>query len=152
MMRRWLRLVLFFVVSTIPPVALAALGGNVDSITHDQSSSRAQLRAVVSNGYTIHSLLTEAGINVREYVSSQGIVFAIAWDGPNLPDLQQLLGNYFPQFSQAMSQRRASGIRGPVALNDNDLVVESSGHLRAFKGRAYVPSLLPPQVSIAEIQ
>lgn len=132
--------------------ALAALGGNIDSVTHDQTSARAQRHAAVSNGYTIHTLVTEANISVREYVSTQGVVFAIAWEGPNLPDLQQLLGAYFPQFDEAMTQRRSRGIRGPVALQQNDLVVESAGRLRSFSGRAYAPSLLPPQVSVAEIQ
>lgn len=137
---------------TAPLSALAALGGNASSIVSDKTHMRAQLRATASNGYSVHALQTDVGIHVREYVSAQGKVFAVAWDGPNLPDLTQLLGEYFPAFQAAMTERRSRGVRGPVALQQNDLVVESNGHMRAYFGRAYVPSLLPPQVSIEEIQ
>ena len=130
----------------------AALGGDATSIAADKSHLRAQLRASPANGYSIHTLQTENGLSVREYVSSAGKVFAVAWSGPNMPDLSQLLGNYFPSFSSAMADRRARGIRGPVQLQQDDLIVESNGHMRSYFGRAYVPSLLPPQVTIEEIQ
>lgn len=134
----------------VAPLTFAALGGDTTSISRDQSHMRAQLRASASNGYSVHELQTEAGVNVREYIAA-GKVFAVAWDGPSLPDLSQLLGTHFPAFKQSMAARRSRGVRGPVALQQNDLVVESRGNMRAFTGRAYVPSLLPPQVSIDEI-
>ena len=136
---------------SMAPLTFAALGGDATSISRDQSHMRAQLRASPSNGYSMHELQTEAGVNVREYIAG-GKVFAVTWSGPALPDLQQLLGAYFPTFKQSMAERRSRGVRGPVAMHQNDLVVESRGNMRAFSGRAYVPSLLPPQVSIDEIQ
>jgi hypothetical protein len=33
-----------------------------------------------------------------------------------------------------------------------DLVVQSNGRMRAFFGTAYVPSLLPPNFSVEDIQ
>jgi hypothetical protein len=33
-----------------------------------------------------------------------------------------------------------------------DLVVESTGRMRSFLGKAYVPSLLPAGVAVADIQ
>lgn len=139
---------------SFPLSALAALGGHVEPIANTQGQAvvRAQVRVTPSNGYTVHESTTEAGITLREYVSPQGIVFAVTWNGPSLPDLNALLGDYFPQFKEAMAQRRSHGIRGSVALKQDDLVVESGGHLRDFRGRAYAPNLLPPQVSIDEIQ
>lgn len=140
--------------------AHAALGGKPLSQESTQATSpaqsstaRAQLRAAtVSNGYTVQESVIDAGITLREFITTQGVVFAVAWQGPNLPDLQILLGNYFPQFSSAMAARRSQGVRGPVALSQDDLVVESFGHLRDYRGRAYVRSLLPPQISLDEIQ
>lgn len=147
------RLLLAFSLS-FPLSALAALGGHVESTgnTQGQTVARTQVRAIPGNGYTIHESTTEAGITVREYAAQNGVVFAVTWNGPTLPDLQTLLGNYFPQFKNAMAERRDRGIRGPVGLKQDDLVVESGGHLRDFRGRAYAPDLLPPQVSIDEIQ
>ncbi|HEY3700116.1 MAG TPA: DUF2844 domain-containing protein [Spongiibacteraceae bacterium] len=148
-MRRFLILISCLVLS---PAVFAALGGDVHTITADQARMRAQLRAAASNGYTVHELQTAAGVAVREFVADNGKVFAIAWEGPNMPDLEQLLGAYFPEFNAAMSTRRKAGIRGPVALQHDDLIVESNGRMRSFFGRAYVPSLLPPQVTPDEIQ
>src|ERR1700722_19006066 len=34
---------------------------------------------------------------VDEYVSPAGTVFAVAWHGPFVPDMQQILGSYFGQ-------------------------------------------------------
>jgi hypothetical protein len=135
-----------------PFAAWAELGGDLGSIQSDQSRLQAVRRATLNNGYTVHELTTDNQITVREYASTQGKIFAVSWQGPFMPDLQQLLGAYFPTFKAAAAARRAAGARGPVALEQDDLVVQSGGHMRAYSGRAYVPSLLPPQVSVDEIQ
>jgi hypothetical protein len=139
-------------VAVLPLTAFAELGGNAASVQNDQSRLQAVRRATLSNGYTVHELTTANGIAVREYASTAGRIFAVTWRGPFLPDLQQLLGNYFPTFKTVAAARRAAGVRGPMAIEQDDLVVQSAGHMRAFNGRAYVPSLIPPQVSIDEIQ
>jgi len=136
----------------LSPAAFAALGGSVESIAADKARLLAHSRTAAGNGYSMHELQTEAGVTVREYASARGVVFAVTWSGPSLPDLQQLLGNYFPQFRSAMAERRSRGLRGPVVLQQDDLVVESRGNLRDFQGRAYAPNLLPPQLSIDELQ
>jgi hypothetical protein len=136
----------------MPLSAFAVLGGAANSAPSAKIQLHAQSRTSSSNGYTIHTTVTETNVNVREYVSAQGIVFAVAWDGPFLPNLAQWLGAYFPAFKSAAKARRDEGIQGPVAIRQDDLVVQSGGHMRAYKGRAYVPSLIPPQVSIDEIR
>src|SRR6185436_21098514 len=136
----------------LPLTASAELGGNAASVQTDNNKLHAVMRATVSNGYTVHAIQTESGITIREYLSTAGKVFAVSWDGPVMPDLQQLLGQYFPAFSEAAAARRHAGIRGPVAIAQEDLVVQSGGRMRAFAGRAYVPSSVPPQVTIDEIQ
>lgn len=139
-------------IALLPPAALAALGGDVPSVQSDQSRLQAVRRATLSNGYTIHELTTANGLTVREYATVQGRIFAVSWQGPFMPDLQQLLGAYFPSFKLAVDERRAAGWRGPVSIRQDDLVVQSGGRMRAFSGRAWVPSLLPPQVAAEQIQ
>jgi Protein of unknown function (DUF2844) len=39
-----------------------------------------------------------------------------------------------------------------LSIDRSDLVVHSGGHMRAFYGNAYVPALLPPNFTIADIQ
>jgi Protein of unknown function (DUF2844) len=140
------------IVALLPLAAAAELGGNVGSVQNEASRLRATQRTILGNGYTVHELQTDNGITIREYASSAGRIFAVAWSGPSLPDLTQLLGTYFPTFQHAARARRAAGLRGPVAVEQDDVVVQSGGRMRAYEGRAWVPSLLPPQVTIDEIQ
>ena len=39
--------------------------------------------------YDRHDITTREGATVHEYVSRDGIVFAVSWSGPTLPDLKQ---------------------------------------------------------------
>ena len=92
----------------------------------------ALLRIVRVDTYTLHEVQSSSGTTIREYVSSNGTVFAVAWQGPWLPDLRDS-GPYFDQYQLAMQTaqggRRA---RGMLTISQPDLVVQMSGHLRAF--------------------
>jgi hypothetical protein len=137
----------------LPLLANAELGGNAAAVQPNSSQLHATMHAAVSNGYTVHEILSEGGLRVREYANPAGRIFAVSWEGPVLPDLPQLLGAYFPTFKQAAIERRQAGVRGgPVAVAKDDLVVESGGRMRAYAGRAWVPSLLPPHITIDEIR
>jgi len=87
---------------------------------------------------------------VKEYVAPGGLVFGISWRGPTMPELQNLLGSYFPEFQR--SAQSAGPHHRALAVRTDRLVVESSGHLRAFRGRAYATSLLPGNVSEEAVQ
>ena len=136
----------------LPLLANAELGGNAAAVQPNNSQLRATMHAAVSNGYTVHEILSEGGLRVREYANPAGRIFAVSWEGPALPDLSQLLGVYFPTFKQAAVERHRAGIRGPVAIAQDDLIVQSSGHMRSYSGRAYVPSLMPAHIRLDEIQ
>lgn len=105
-----------------------------------------------SNLYSTHVTQLENGTVVREFSNSKGVVFAVSWQGPVLPDLTELLGSYFKTFKAATEQARASGRRGgPMGLVRDDLVVNSSGRMRDFSGYAYAPALIPTGVSIKDV-
>jgi len=132
----------------------AALGGDVTSIDADRVHAKgALLRITQADRYSMHEIRTAAGTSVREYVSSSGKVFAVAWQGQFLPDFQQVLGTYFTQYQQASERaRRARHGRGPLSFQDGDLVVQMGGHQRSFSGRAYVTGLMPAGVDASAIQ
>jgi hypothetical protein len=89
----------------------------------------------------------------REYVSASGVVFAIAWDGLLAADLAPLLGSYEGEFQQALSNTsHPPGMRNSSVVRTPRLVVERWGHMRSMHGRAYVPDLIPPGVSLDEIK
>ncbi|MDP3617683.1 MAG: DUF2844 domain-containing protein, partial [Rhodoferax sp.] len=43
-----------------------------------------------SSRYLLHETLLQNGTNVREYATPAGVVFAVTWRGPVLPDLSAL--------------------------------------------------------------
>ncbi|MFZ3367078.1 MAG: DUF2844 domain-containing protein [Candidatus Sulfotelmatobacter sp.] len=133
--------------------AWAALGGDIASVQADQLHMQGSLRATTAASYTVHEIQGATGAVVREYVSSAGKVFAVAWQGPWPPDMRQLLGSYFEQYRQAAkAQSRVRIGRRPLMIQQPGLVVQIGGHPRSFAGRAYVPEMLPSGVRVEEIQ
>lgn len=109
--------------------------------------------SVASPSYSVRSTAYSTGTQVREYIGAGGTVFGIAWNGPRMPDLQTLLGNYFPQYASGVkAQRAARHARGPVAVEQSDLVVHSGGHMGSFFGQAWLPSALPAGMTGADIK
>jgi hypothetical protein len=138
-----------------PPSASAALGGTVSSVDSDRVHVQGALMRIVQNGpVAMHELRSSSGTMIREYVnSSSGTVFAVAWDGPWLPDLRQVLGNHFDHYLAAMRGRQQGrSARGVVAIDDGGLVVQMSGHPRAFVGRAYLTGSLPAGIQLETIR
>jgi hypothetical protein len=127
----------------------AALGGSEASVEADRLHVDGTQRVLRMPAYSVHEMQTPSGTVVREYVSPEGIVFGVAWQGPSMPDLRQVLGSYFDRYVDAVTQRKA---RGPVAIAQPGLVVQSSGHQRAFVGHAYIPEALPPGVGADSIK
>ena len=102
--------------------------------------------------YTLHEILLENGTVVREYATSAGLVFAVTWRGPVLPDLSALLGGYLNTFKRETEQARLAGRRGgPVNMDREGLVVSSNGRMRNFFGHAYAPALIPAGVNIKDV-
>jgi hypothetical protein len=131
--------------------AAAHLGGNVDSVGADRAALRAQLRSTPMQQYDLHEITTAGGTLVHEYATRQGTVFAVTWQGAVPPDLHQLFGNYYEQYQSAVAAQPRPGMHRHLSIAAGDLVVQSTGHLRAFHGRAYVPSLVPAGVSAADL-
>lgn len=130
--------------------AAAALGDSEASIAADQAHMKATRRIVGTPQFTVHEIQAPSGTLIKEYISAQGQVFAVAWQGPLMPDLQQLLGSYFDEYKTAARAKRTG--RGSVQVRRPGLVVQSGGHMRAFSGRAYIPQLLPTGVTADDIK
>jgi hypothetical protein len=137
-----------------PLPASAELGGDVSTVSSDMVRMRGAITRVgQTSAYAVHEIRAATGTVVREFVSPAGKVFAVAWEGPFQPDLHQLLGVYFEQFTRAAQAARAgrSGHR-PLVVREAGLVVEIGGHPRAFAGRAYLPDMVPQGVQAATIR
>jgi hypothetical protein len=134
---------------TVAQSAIAALGGDVATVVADQAHINGKLVVSQTQKYTVHEIQAPSGTVVREFASPAGTVFGVAWSGPTMPDLRQVLGPYFDQYVGAAAKRTR---RGPVLIEQPGLIVQSGGHMRAFVGKAYVPQAVPQGVAIDEIR
>jgi hypothetical protein len=133
--------------------ARAALGGDAASVQADQLHMQGSLRKTAATAYSVHEIQAPTGTVVREYVSPEGKVFAVSWQGPWLPDMHQLLGSYFDQYAQAAkAQAGVRAARRPLLIEQSGLVLQMGGHNRSFSGRAYLPDQLPSSVTQEAIQ
>ena len=135
---------------TVAAPAFAALGGDATSVQADLVRMKGALRTTSSAAFTVHEITTSSGTVVREYLSPGDKVFAVSWRGPVIPDLRQMLGTYYGQYEQAASTRHVGSHRH-FAIQQPGLVVQSSGRMRAFSGRAWAPGLLPQNFSANDI-
>jgi hypothetical protein len=149
-MRNILGVLLILTLGTVP--AWAVLGQYESSVSVDQQYLGSMDRVQAFQGYKVHQLTTVNGTIVREYISPQGLVFGVAWQAPFMPNMQQLLGSYVTKLQTASrTQTQARHLRGLVVKTD-DFVFVSGGHVRFWRGSAYVPSLVPSNVSVEVVR
>ena len=133
--------------------AFGALGDDLDSIYIDGAYMNATMKIRQVHSYAVHELRSPTGTVVREYVSADGRVFGVAWEGPFVPNMRQILGSYFQRYSEAAKAQRESRVgRRPLDIQEPGLVVQTAGHMRAYFGRAFAPELLPNGVNPDELR
>jgi hypothetical protein len=139
------------VLVTARPVR-ATLGGAADSVESDRRALFAvRGGTTVHNSYSVEEI-DYGGTALREYVSPDGIVFAIAWNGIRHPDLTALLGSYSGPYNKALQKTPCQPGARHLSLKADGVVVQKWGHVRNLQGRAYVPDLIPPGVALDEIR
>jgi len=133
-----------------PRAVMASLGGDVSTVEADRVHMKSALvKSTQSALYSVHELQTPSGTTVREFADNSGIVFAVTWQVPFLPDLRQTLGAYFEAYQTTPRAKRSGHSHNVV--EEPGLVVHSNGHMRSFSGVAYVPKLVPAGVSIGQL-
>ncbi|NDU86855.1 MAG: DUF2844 domain-containing protein [Ferrovum sp.] len=141
----------------------SSLGGNAQAVPGEGSivapmafsagqHAFASQAAALPRGVSEQSIQTPLGITVNEF-SNNGTVFALTWSGPTLPDQSVFLGTYFPEYQQALlSHPQGPGQhRAPVAVRHPHLVVHAAGHMGAFQGSAYDPTLVPAGLALSSL-
>jgi hypothetical protein len=136
--------------------ANAELGGSARTLEVDRAHLAASMQSRSAATHNLHTLTTSNGSVVREYMNTDGMIFAVAWRGPGRPDLRQLLGPAFDTFQTSVTAAdfsatlsstgtvvRHGRLRRPLIVEQRDLVVHSAGHPGAFFGYAYLPQKIP---------
>jgi len=103
-------------------------------------------RGVVGGrGGGVHELRRADGSTIREYLGANGTVFAVAWNTRYKPNLKDLFGTSYPTYDAAVREEmRRPGVRRQFGIRQPQLVVSStSNQQQVFRGRAWVPTLVP---------
>jgi hypothetical protein len=156
MMRHRLALEIVVIVSLIAIIDLektwAVLGEPASSVETDRLAMAGQFKMIQAQHYTIQEITTSDFV-VKEYVSGN-TVFAVAWRGRRPPDLTSILGTYLQEYQEASAAAASTGPRRRrgTRIQALHVVVETGGHAGDVRGRAYLPSLLPPGVTPELIQ
>jgi len=132
--------------------AFATLGERADSIANDSHALSAAAPTTITRAKYSMQELTAETTTVREYLTPEGVVFAVAWNGLVHPDLRVLLGCYDEEYRGALAQQQRLQGRRQKHVRSQRLVVETWGHMRNLQGRAYLPELVPEGVNLYEIR
>lgn len=135
----------------MPLKALGTLGDSANSIDHVQHHFQAKRTISFHEKYTTHTMTYEGHI-IQEYVDRKGKVFAVTWRGWAHPDPDLLLGSYLQETEDTASEQPQMQGRAPVALQSTHVVIQKFGHQRDIRGRAYLPSLVPSGVDVADLE
>ncbi|VBF10160.1 DUF2844 domain-containing protein [Burkholderia pseudomallei] len=155
--------VLTIIVSTLatvaavyPDLAGAALGG--EPVNYEAGGQvpphiyDVRPESASQQPYTVQRDLIQNRTEVHQYIDGNGKVFAVTWSGSAKPDIQALLGS---KLFSTMIRRQSASQRGShhsLSQQNDDLVVQSQSHGRLFRGRAWIPSMLPQGTSPEVIQ
>lgn len=134
----------------LPCAAFATLGEPESSVLTDSQALQGSSKATDHGSYRVHEIQLPSGTLLREYASLDGTVFAVTWHGPFMPNLRQTLGRYFDEYATAPKSLHTDHNHLQIKLDD--LVVQSSGHMRAYTGRAYLPQAIPDGVTLGDLQ
>jgi hypothetical protein len=143
-----------FIAAMSPRDSFAALGEPEASVHTDVAQFQASIKSSLDRAvYRVHEIQLPSGTLLREFVSPDGIVFAVAWNGPHVPNLRQVLGKYFDSFVAGAKVSRAENHsdRNHLTIQQADFVVEAGGHMRAFAGRAYLPAAMPSGINLGDL-
>jgi hypothetical protein len=136
-MKAIIKIFIVMLFATLACPASADLGGEPEKFAHASATTVTQ-----QPGYSVRTTTLSTGTEVHEYVSDQGIVFAVSWQGPFKPNLRKLLGRHFGKIANHEG-RKAKSSRSQKELKDSEVVIRTSGHMRAYEGQAWLPSQFP---------
>ncbi len=129
--------------------ALAALGEPETSVAHDREVSRGtDTVRVLPGGVRMHRIVTPTG-TYREFSGSDGIVFAVTWQGMHPPPLSTVLGSYEEEYRQAIRTVRqgspsSQGRSRVINIRSPHLRITGMGHPRDLRGMVKILGKGPP--------
>lgn len=136
-------------VSLIYPVSAHAVLGE-----RSPSSQKIVSRAARGTSTLVQSQSTavDNALTIKEFVDSTGLVYAVRWQGSHPPDLNSLLGQYFPEYKMALVSTPFRAPRRGVAATSNNLQIAQFGHPGALTGIIYLKNSLPSGIQPEDLK
>lgn len=123
----------------------AGLGEAASSVSHDQMGlNGSSLQVISKDKFSRYEFTTPGGVRIRQFVSLGGTVFAVAWLGPDMPDLSVLLASFHKDYLVAAEAPRMN--QRALVVSNERLVLHINSLPRGFIGGAYLPAQLPTDV------
>ena len=113
-----------------------------------------QLKAMTSSlgsSYSVKTVTDEAR-TMKEFINSDGVVFAVSWDGYGRPDFAEIFGTYYADYQMQLKTRNRAIGRNVVATGDSQFVITNISRGPVMMGLAYVPGLLPAGVAAEDLK
>lgn len=132
------------------PAAFAGLGERVDSIERTRSATRGQSKAIKHDKFITY-VVQSGEMTVKQFAADDGTIFAVSWQGPDRPDVPDLLGRYFGEYEASVSRPRF-GRRAPSIAKTPGLDVVNAGRPGHFRGRAIALPLMPEGVRAEDLR
>lgn len=134
----------------------AALGERIFTVSGQSKAQVSNLKITQKNSsvgtpYSVQES-EEGGIKMKQFVSSDGVVFAVAWKGIAPPDFNDILGKYYSDYSAETQSVLRPRNRKKLNVKSQDFVFRNSSLGGSFRGLAYVPSLLPAGLAVEDLQ
>jgi len=136
----------FLILMWLPLSANAYLGERTTAsvgVMKQAAASGSQMRAQTTN---------TTDFTIKEFIDSTGIVYAVRWDGAMLPDINALLGEYFPEYKIAIATTPYRVPRRHLKADSGNLSIRQFGHPGALSGLIYLKNRLPANVQPEDLK
>lgn len=113
-----------------------------------------QMKAMTSSlgsSYSVKTVTDEVR-TMKEFINSDGVVFAVSWDGYGRPDFAENFGTYYADYQLQLKTRNRAMGRNVVSTGDSQFVITNISRGPVMIGLAYVPSLLPAGVAAEDLK
>lgn len=110
--------------------------------------------STVTSAWSMREVTQADGLVEREYLTADGVVFAVAWNGPHRPELSVLLGTrYATQMARnaRVLREQGKGSHRATSQVEDTFVVQAATHQRSSTGVAWLPQLLPAGLNPAAL-
>ncbi|WP_413289396.1 DUF2844 domain-containing protein [Bdellovibrio sp. HCB337] len=134
-----------------PAFSQATLGASVNSKATNLTAVNASQKVGSTEKYSNYEY-EQNGNTVKEFSSSEGVVFAVSWRGISKPDLNALFGSYFNEYTEAFDKvPKQYGVKS-LSMKTTQMVIRRGGRMRDQSGFVYVPSLVPEGVNVEDLK